>query len=147
MQPWYCAILVLLAFQVSGLVAQDESDAIDAFRIFKQFPAGIGMSDSNNDTIFECMKAKRIWLNAEAKQGEYIWALKSEQGQPKKKITFYLSEGSSPDTFSYKAGSEDAAPEEGTFKYTDYVHCAVLEMPFHGHREYSVAYAGIQNIA
>ncbi|KAL1445225.1 hypothetical protein MTO96_029287 [Rhipicephalus appendiculatus] len=109
MEHSYCTILVAFAFLVSGLVAEDENDAPDAFRIFNEFPT-------------------------EAKQGEYTWVLKNEQGKPKKKITFYLSEGSSPDKFTYKVGSEDADPEEATFKYTDYVHCSVLEMPFHGHQ-------------
>ncbi|KAH6927523.1 hypothetical protein HPB50_005540 [Hyalomma asiaticum] len=29
--------------------------------------------------------------------------------------------------------AQDAVPEEATFRYTDYVSCSVLEMPYHGH--------------
>ncbi|KAL3208794.1 hypothetical protein MRX96_038828 [Rhipicephalus microplus] len=134
MLPWCCAIFIVLSFQEPGLAFQEQNNVPDAFRIFNQFPTGIAMSDSNNDTMYECLKAKRIWLNAEAKKGEYIWVLKSEQGKPRKKISFYLSEGSSPDKFTYKAGSEGTDSEEATFKYTDYIHCSVLEMPFYGHQ-------------
>nr|XP_037280847.1 uncharacterized protein LOC119174135 isoform X4 [Rhipicephalus microplus] len=83
MLPWGCAIFIVLSFQEPGLAFQEQNNVPDAFRIFNQFPTGIAMSDSNNDTMYECLKAKRIWLNAEAKKGEYIWVLKSEQGKPR----------------------------------------------------------------
>ncbi|XP_037280845.2 uncharacterized protein LOC119174135 isoform X2 [Rhipicephalus microplus] len=127
MLPWCCAIYIVLSFHEPGLAFQEQNNVPDAFRILNQFPTGIAMSDSNNDTMYECLKAKRIWLNAEAKKGEYIWVLKGEQGKPRKKISFYLSEGSSPDKFTYKAGSEcilwlsekskDSVPQECLDKF------------------------------
>ncbi|XP_049527892.1 uncharacterized protein LOC125947366 [Dermacentor silvarum] len=134
MQPSFCVILVLSTLQLLVLFAQGESSVIDSFRIFNNFPSGVAISNSNNDSEYECLTAKRIWLNAKAKQGKYIWILKERHGKSKIEIPFYLSQGSSPDTFSYKVGSEDATPEEGKFMYTDYEHCSVLDMPYNGHQ-------------
>uniref|UniRef100_A0A023G938 Putative lipocalin-5 1 n=1 Tax=Amblyomma triste TaxID=251400 RepID=A0A023G938_AMBTT len=128
-----CFALIFGAALLCTLAAADEaSDVPDSFEIFDKFPFAIAISDSNNDTIYECLTAKRAWFDRDAKKGEYIWLLRGHHGKPKKTLSFYVADGSSPDTFIYMEGSEDAKPEVGTFYYTDMETCAVLDMPFSG---------------
>ncbi|KAK8766523.1 hypothetical protein V5799_006695 [Amblyomma americanum] len=101
-------------------------------QIFGKFPFVVAISDINNDTIYECLTAKRAWFDKDAKKGEYIWLLRGHHNNPKKTIAFYVADGSSPDTFLYTEGSDDAKPEVGTFHYTDYETCAVMETPYQG---------------
>ncbi|XP_070395484.1 uncharacterized protein [Dermacentor albipictus] len=90
------------------------------------------VSDQNNDRIYECLTAKRAWLKPEEKKGEYIWFFGGHGGTPKRTVGFYVSEGSSPDTFRFSVDQDDSPSEEAKFYYTDYDNCAVLDIPYNG---------------
>ncbi|KAL1445226.1 hypothetical protein MTO96_029288 [Rhipicephalus appendiculatus] len=100
--------------------------------IFEAFPFVVGISDSDNDTIFECLTAKRAWLDMDTKTAEYIWLLRGHKNNPKKTIPFYLAEGPSPDTYLFMEGSDDAPATVGKFYYSDYKSCAVMDSPYMG---------------
>ncbi|XP_077486266.1 uncharacterized protein LOC144097411 [Amblyomma americanum] len=126
------ALIFGIALQLSLAAADEANEVPDSFLMFSKFPFAVAITDSDNDTIFECVTAKRAWFNMDTKRGEYIWLLKGHDGKPQKTIAFYVAEGKSPDTFLYMEGSEDAQPEIGTFYYTDYENCGVIDMPYHG---------------
>ncbi|XP_077486712.1 uncharacterized protein LOC144098014 [Amblyomma americanum] len=140
MQRICFALILGVALQLSLAVADEASEVPDSFEIFEKFPFAVAISDINNDSIYECLTAKRAWFDKDAKKGEYIWLLRGHHNNPKKTIAFYVADGRSPDTFLYTEGSgenfqicqQDAIPEVGTFHYTDYETCAVLDTPYHG---------------
>ncbi|XP_075550488.1 uncharacterized protein LOC142584213 [Dermacentor variabilis] len=128
-----CLLVVLaISLQLSLPAAQETSDVPDSFKIFENFPFAVAVSDQNNDRIYECLTAKRAWLNPEEKKGEYIWFFGGHGGTPKRTVAFYVFEGSSPDTFRFSVGQDDASSEEAKFYYTDYDNCAVLDIPYNG---------------
>ncbi|XP_049527891.1 uncharacterized protein LOC125947365 [Dermacentor silvarum] len=124
-----CFLVVVVAFQVFSLVAsQENNDVLDSFKVFENFPFGVAITDNDNDTIFECVTAKRAWLDMDSKKVEYVWLLKGPKGTPRKTIAFYAAEGNSPDTFLFMEGSDDAPPVVGKLYYSDYKTCAVIDM-------------------
>ncbi|XP_037521131.1 uncharacterized protein LOC119397884 [Rhipicephalus sanguineus] len=123
---------VIALLPLSLAASQESSDVPDSFKIFQQFPFAVAISDSDNDSIFECLTAKRAWIDMDTKTGEYIWLLKGHNDNPKKTIPFYVAEGQSPDTFLFMEGSDDAPAKVGKFYYADYKSCGVLDVPYNG---------------
>ncbi|XP_075550484.1 uncharacterized protein LOC142584211 [Dermacentor variabilis] len=129
----FCFLVVhVIALQLLLAAAQETSDVPDSFKIFENFPFAVAVSDQDNDTIYECLTAKRMWLAPEEKKGEYIWFFGGHGGIPKRTVAFYVFNGSSPDTIRFTVGSDDAPSDQATFYYTDYENCAILDIPYNG---------------
>ncbi|KAL1468137.1 hypothetical protein MTO96_025645 [Rhipicephalus appendiculatus] len=47
------------------------NDAPDTFKIFESFRFAVSISDSDNDTVFECLQANRTAINPEEKTATY----------------------------------------------------------------------------
>ncbi|KAL1473850.1 hypothetical protein MTO96_038422 [Rhipicephalus appendiculatus] len=128
-----CVLAIVVGFlELSLAASQGTSDVPDCFKVFENFPFAVGISDVNNDTIYECLTTKRAWLDMDTKTGEYVWLLKGHKHHPRKTIPFYVAEGDSPDTFRFMEGSADAPAKVGQCYYSDYKTCTVVEMPYHG---------------
>ncbi|XP_077540068.1 uncharacterized protein LOC144152611 [Haemaphysalis longicornis] len=134
----HCYFLAILTAVVGqALVAsaehtEESHEAPDSFKIFEQFPQGIAILDSNNDTIFECLAVKRMFLDRKTKTAEYVWLFKGHHGEPKQTVAFYAEEGPTPDKFFFMESSEASPKKDGQFYYTDYKTCAVMYMDYHG---------------
>ncbi|KAH7946627.1 hypothetical protein HPB52_002147 [Rhipicephalus sanguineus] len=50
-------------------------------KVFAAFPYAVGISDINNDTIFECLSARRKDFDPEAKTVTYVWSLNDGPGK------------------------------------------------------------------
>uniref|UniRef100_A0A131Z0R5 Lipocalin n=1 Tax=Rhipicephalus appendiculatus TaxID=34631 RepID=A0A131Z0R5_RHIAP len=127
---YFLAAIVTLHLTLG--TAQETNDVPDSFKIFETFPFAVAISDADNDTVYECLTAKRMWLEPEEKKGEYIWFLKGNLDNRKRTVSFYVFEGPSPDTFLFTVGSDEALSSEAKFHYTDYKNCAVLDLPYNG---------------
>ncbi|XP_070395682.1 uncharacterized protein [Dermacentor albipictus] len=125
-------VVLVITLVLSLAAAQETSDVPDSFKIYENFPFAVAVSDSDNDSRYECLTARRMWLLPEEKKGEYVWLLAGHDGKPKQTVSFYVFEGSSPDTVRFTVGSEDSPSHEAKFDYTDYDNCAVLDMPYNG---------------
>ncbi|XP_075550485.1 uncharacterized protein LOC142584212 [Dermacentor variabilis] len=128
-----CFLVVLVVpLQLSLAAAQETNDVPDSFKIFENFPFAVAVSDQDNDTIYECLTAKRMWLTPEEKKGEYIWFFGAHGGKSKRTVSFYVFEGNSPDTFRFTVETDDGPSNEAKFYYTDYENCAILDIPYSG---------------
>uniref|UniRef100_A0A023G2H3 Putative lipocalin-5 1 n=1 Tax=Amblyomma parvum TaxID=251391 RepID=A0A023G2H3_AMBPA len=132
MQCCCLAVFVFAAFQMSLTLAQEGGSVPDSFVLFETFSDVVAISDSDNDTIFECMTASKIWFNKETKTAKFAWNLSGLDENNSSTLTFYIEEGSSPDTFLYRLNSADAQPEVGKFLYADYTTCGISDVPYHG---------------
>ncbi|KAH6925066.1 hypothetical protein HPB50_000288 [Hyalomma asiaticum] len=96
---------VLSTQQLSVLVYLDVltrvGNALFVTRVFAGFSHIVAISDVNNDTIYECLTAKRTEYDREAKTATYIVLFKGHHGGQKKKVGFHVSEGPSPDLFEF----------------------------------------------
>ncbi|KAL1485736.1 hypothetical protein MTO96_047237, partial [Rhipicephalus appendiculatus] len=130
------ALVYLLAAIVSLHLflgtAQQTNDVPDSFKIFETFPFAVAISDADNDTVYECLTTRRMWIEPEEKKGEYVSFLQGNHDNRKRTLSFYVFEGTSPDAFLFTVGSDEALSSEGKFYYTDYENCAVMDLPYNG---------------
>lgn len=100
----------------------------DAFKAFAAFPYAIGISDNDNDTIFECLTARRRDFDPEAKTVTYDWSLNTGPGQERYILSLHHTGGDTPDSAPFTVSNSDKV-YEGYVIYTDYKDCAVTEVP------------------
>ncbi|XP_054922210.1 uncharacterized protein [Dermacentor andersoni] len=101
----------------------------DSFKVFQSFAFAVAISDSDNDTILECMSANRTAINPEEMTATYTFNFPNTQ----KEIPFYVKAGETPGTVTFTVGA-DSTQREGIIYYTDYVNCDVVDLDFHGHQ-------------
>ncbi|XP_037280911.2 uncharacterized protein LOC119174188 [Rhipicephalus microplus] len=104
-------------------------DAPDTFKIFETFRFAVSISDSDNDTVFECLQANRTAFNAEQKTATYVFIFPNTQEQ----IPFHVKYDDTPGIFTFTV-DKDPTPRDGIFYYTDYVNCDVVDIEFRGHQ-------------
>ncbi|XP_077538848.1 uncharacterized protein LOC144151609 [Haemaphysalis longicornis] len=112
-----------------------QSEVVDSFQIFTHFPFTVAISDSDNDTIFECVKANRTEIDEEAQTATFVWIFPETESGPRQEVPFYVKVGDTPGTLSFTVG-DDPTEREGIYYYTDkdYEKCVVLDMEYHGHQ-------------
>ncbi|XP_075556906.1 uncharacterized protein LOC142588997 isoform X2 [Dermacentor variabilis] len=95
-------LALVIRISVTLQVPQTFDDQVpDAFQVYGRFPYIVAISDSNNDTIFECLSAKRTEYDPEAKKVTYVVIFKGHHGGQKKNVAFHVSEGPSPSTIEF----------------------------------------------
>ncbi|KAL1484802.1 hypothetical protein MTO96_032394 [Rhipicephalus appendiculatus] len=102
-------------------------DSPDGFETMKQFPYSVSISDSDNDTIFECMTSKRLAIDEETMTGTFEFLLPSLG----RTLLYYVREGDSPGTMIFTS-STDPIPRDGIIYYTDYQNCVVADLELEG---------------
>ncbi|XP_077538780.1 uncharacterized protein LOC144151557 [Haemaphysalis longicornis] len=110
-----------------------EREIVDSFQVFTHFPYTVAISDSDNDTIFECVKGNRTEIDPEALTATFVWIFPETESSPREEIPFYVKVGEAPGTLSFTVG-EDPTEREGIYYYSDYEKCTVLDMEFRGHQ-------------
>uniref|UniRef100_A0A131YRI9 Lipocalin n=1 Tax=Rhipicephalus appendiculatus TaxID=34631 RepID=A0A131YRI9_RHIAP len=125
-------LLVIVVTQASRGPNKLQRDVPDSFKIFQAFENPIGMIDTNNDSVLECLSARRAEIDPDTQTATYVWSLVGDDGKGRKYIPFYHSPGSTPDETRFSIGSKNRPRATGHFLYTDYKNCAILELPYHG---------------
>ncbi|XP_077540112.1 uncharacterized protein LOC144152640 [Haemaphysalis longicornis] len=105
----------------------------DSFKIFDAFEHPIGIMDTNNDSVFECLSARRKDYDPDAQTVTYIWSIAGEDSNKRQLVPFHHTPGDTPDTTRFTVGS-DSTVRVGRFDYTDYKNCAILEIPYFGYQ-------------
>uniref|UniRef100_A0A023FRT3 Putative lipocalin-5 1 n=1 Tax=Amblyomma cajennense TaxID=34607 RepID=A0A023FRT3_AMBCJ len=102
-------------------------DSFDSFKAMSQFEYLVAISDSNNDTVFECLAAKRTNIDQEAKTATYTFLLPTAGME----LSFHIKPGDEPAT-GILTSNVDPSPREGIIYYTDYQNCVVANLEIHG---------------
>ncbi|XP_077538830.1 uncharacterized protein LOC144151595 [Haemaphysalis longicornis] len=105
----------------------------DAFKVFQTFEDIVGILDSNNDTILECLLARRTAIDLDARTGVYTWEVKSPDGKIRKEIPFFVRAERKPGSLTIFT-DDDPTPRDGVYFYSDYENCVTLKMEFFGER-------------
>ncbi|XP_077486273.1 uncharacterized protein LOC144097420 [Amblyomma americanum] len=104
---------------------------LDAFEIFAMFPHLVAISDSNNDTIMECLTLERTHINRKSKTATYVFLFKGHHGTKKKNVSLHISSGDTPDKFEYYMDDDADRKDVGIILYTDHKNCYVVDGPYH----------------
>ncbi|KAL1486469.1 hypothetical protein MTO96_031371, partial [Rhipicephalus appendiculatus] len=101
--------------------------------VFQSFPYVLSLSDSDNDTIFECMEANRTEFDPVAKTATFVWIFRPPGSSNKIYVPLPQRVGNEPGTIEFRIPG-DPTVREGRLYYTDYDTCAVLDMEILGHQ-------------
>ncbi|XP_037280330.2 uncharacterized protein LOC119173637 [Rhipicephalus microplus] len=104
-----------------------QREAPDAFEVFAAFPYAVGISDTNNDTIFECLSATRKDFDPVAKTVTYVWSLSDGPGK-RKHVGFHHTAGATPDATNFTVG-KSTNMEVAYIVWSDYKDCAITDVP------------------
>lgn len=107
-------------------------DEIDTWKVFENFAFGMAISDSDNDTIFECLAAVRTEIDPATKTAKYLWVFPETEDKLEVTIPLYLTAEEEPGRFTFTM-EDDPTPKEGRIYFTDYYYCAVVDVEYHGH--------------
>ncbi|XP_077541397.1 uncharacterized protein LOC144153620 [Haemaphysalis longicornis] len=102
------------------------SDVTDCFMIWETFESMVAISDSNNDTVFECSSAWRTEIDPETQTATFD----VDFGAQKVKH-FHVKPGDLPSAFIMNVG-EEPEPFEGQYYYTDNENCYITYLDYHG---------------
>ncbi|XP_077535376.1 uncharacterized protein LOC144147178 isoform X3 [Haemaphysalis longicornis] len=108
-----------------------QRDVPDAFKAYGAFPYAVAITDSNNDTIFECLAAERTEFDYEAKTATYIWFVSDGPEKSRNGYPFYYTEGPTLDSANYVVGKDGVSQVEYV-RYTDYKDCLISEASYFG---------------
>ncbi|KAL3186672.1 hypothetical protein MRX96_026830 [Rhipicephalus microplus] len=102
-------------------------DSPDGFKTMEKFEHALAISDSDNDTVFECMTSTRVDINPETMTATYAISLP----KPGNVLLFQITPGSSPGRLIFKSDL-DSNTREGVIYYTDYENCVVADLELQG---------------
>ncbi|XP_077539413.1 uncharacterized protein LOC144152078 [Haemaphysalis longicornis] len=129
----WSTIVVLGKLGAPGGPLQFPQQDVDAFKAVEGFPSSVAISDWDNDTVFECLKAFRTEMNSEARTATMVWELPPTEDSPGQLLPLHLSVGDEPDVLSFTV-DEDTTPMEARIYYTDYSQCVVMDIEYPNHR-------------
>ncbi|XP_070395666.1 uncharacterized protein [Dermacentor albipictus] len=92
----------------------------------EKFENVVAISDSDNDTIFECLAAHRTDIDVEAQAATYMFDFFSSGLH----IPFRISRGETLGTVTFTVGM-DLTPLEGTVYFTDFENCVVVNAEYY----------------
>ncbi|XP_077488478.1 uncharacterized protein LOC144099208 [Amblyomma americanum] len=121
-------IMRVLIFIFHTLLLKTQRTSQLSRMIFAKFPYGVGISDVDNDTIFECLTAKRKDFDPVAKTVTYVWSLNDGDGK-RKHVGFHHTAGATPDATNFTVGQDSSKVEVAYFRWSDYKDCAITEVP------------------
>ncbi|XP_077486167.1 uncharacterized protein LOC144097295 [Amblyomma americanum] len=98
-------------------------EPVDSFKIWYTFDSAVAISDSDNDTIFECLTAKKTDINLESKTANFTFFMPTAG----KEISIHVKPGDEP-SHLILTSDDDPTPREGVNYYTDYHDCVVANL-------------------
>ncbi|KAL1483913.1 hypothetical protein MTO96_050159 [Rhipicephalus appendiculatus] len=96
-------------------------------QVMAAIPSAVAISDSDNDTIFDCLIAKRTEIDYEAKKATYVWTTGGQE------IHFVATPARKRGRVDLMIG-DDPEVKEGIFYFFNR-RCLVMDVEYHGHRE------------
>ncbi|KAL1445118.1 hypothetical protein MTO96_029338 [Rhipicephalus appendiculatus] len=106
-------------------------DVPDSFQVLTQFKDVAAISDSDNDTIFDCLVSHRTNIDYETQRATYVWTIKGGDGSSKTDVVQQLMPGPTPGTLDMIMG-DDPTVKEAILYYTD-DKCCVADIEYNGH--------------
>uniref|UniRef100_A0A034WXN0 Lipocalin 31 n=1 Tax=Rhipicephalus microplus TaxID=6941 RepID=A0A034WXN0_RHIMP len=106
-------------------------DTADAKAVFDNFASAIAIFDVDKDGDLDCLSTVRLDYDKNASTAIYFWTLKNLNGHAQN-ISFQVAPGPALNQFLVKDKNSDEPVQIGTYDYTDYKNCVVMEMPYHG---------------
>uniref|UniRef100_G3MRN1 Lipocalin/cytosolic fatty-acid binding domain-containing protein n=1 Tax=Amblyomma maculatum TaxID=34609 RepID=G3MRN1_AMBMU len=100
-------------------------------KAFLQLPHLVAISDSNNDTIMECLTLERTELNIQNKTSAYMFLFRGHHGTAKRNLTFFASQISAPDNFEFYTEEDPTTKSIVTIPYWNGINCFVADGPYH----------------
>ncbi|KAL1471851.1 hypothetical protein MTO96_023450, partial [Rhipicephalus appendiculatus] len=76
-------------------------DVPDAFQAIIENKDAIAISDSDNDTIFDCLVANRTEFDYKARTSTYVWTFQGADGSSKQDVAFTVMPGPTPGTINF----------------------------------------------
>ncbi|XP_037521127.1 uncharacterized protein LOC119397865 [Rhipicephalus sanguineus] len=122
----WAAALVVAKLGPPGGPQKLHQDPTDSFKVMEKFQHVVAISDSDNDTVFECLAANRTEIDIEAQTATYMFDFLSSGLH----IPFRISRGDTPGTVSFTIGA-DATPMEGMVHFTDLANCVVVSAEYY----------------
>nr|XP_037287061.1 uncharacterized protein LOC119180031 [Rhipicephalus microplus] len=107
-------------------------EVADSYEAFSNFPYSVAISDSDNDTMFECVVANRTEIDPESRTATFVWHFPETDHSPEQYIPFHGKAGSSPGTMEVTVG-DDPTVRDGIFYYST-KDCVVMDLEYRGHQ-------------
>ncbi|KAL3191478.1 hypothetical protein MRX96_059851 [Rhipicephalus microplus] len=108
-------------------------DEPNSFQVLKQFKDVMAISDSDNDTIFDCLVSHRTNIKYETQTATYVWNIKGGNSSSKPGVVFQqLKPGRATGTLDVIMG-DDPNVKEAILYYTD-DKCCVADIEYNGHQ-------------
>uniref|UniRef100_A0A131YG24 Lipocalin n=1 Tax=Rhipicephalus appendiculatus TaxID=34631 RepID=A0A131YG24_RHIAP len=126
-------VIVLAKLGPPGGPQKLTHDTADAVKVFQSFPYVVSVTDSDNDTIFECMEANRTEFDPVAKTATFVWILRAPGSPDRVEVPLPQKAGQEPGTVEF-LDPIDQTPREAKIYYTDYETCAILDFEVYGHQ-------------
>ncbi|XP_037579691.2 uncharacterized protein LOC119462415 [Dermacentor silvarum] len=127
------ALTVLAKLGPPGGPQKLTHEIADTLEVFRSFPYVVSITDSNNDTIFECMEANRTEFDPVAMTATFVWIFRAPGSSNRIEIPVPQKVGQEPGTVEF-LDPQDGTPREGKIYYTDYDTCAILDFEILGHQ-------------
>uniref|UniRef100_G3MLB3 Lipocalin/cytosolic fatty-acid binding domain-containing protein n=1 Tax=Amblyomma maculatum TaxID=34609 RepID=G3MLB3_AMBMU len=99
---------------------------IDIFKVIQSYPSAVAIADTVNDSMQQCLSARRTSIDQEALTATYVWTLQKTDSLPKQEITFNVRPGKEPGTLDMTVG-DDPTPKETIVYYAD-DDCIVMDV-------------------
>uniref|UniRef100_A0A131YL81 Lipocalin n=1 Tax=Rhipicephalus appendiculatus TaxID=34631 RepID=A0A131YL81_RHIAP len=102
-------------------------DAAGVIKMISTFNYLVFISDSENNTVFECTSAKRLYVDPEALSATYLWMFPITG----REVLLRIHDGGPPGIVQFEMYKDDL-PREAIVYYTNYENCAIIQADIHG---------------
>ncbi|XP_075551166.1 uncharacterized protein LOC142584788 [Dermacentor variabilis] len=104
-------------------------DGADIIKLISTFDYVVAISDADNDTIFECMSAKRLEYDPAVLSATYLWVFPSTGLQ----VPIFIQPGGPVGTVQFTI-PQDETPKEAIVYYSNYENCVVISVELYGNQ-------------
>ncbi|XP_065282486.1 uncharacterized protein [Dermacentor albipictus] len=103
--------------------------------VFGGFRSGLALFDMDNDGDLDCVSTVTEDFDESVPSVTYVWLLNAVNGHKARNISFYVRGSDTPGEFLFKDKNADGPLQSGTYLYSDYKDCLILEMPYGSSQE------------
>lgn len=107
-------------------------DVLDSFKVISSWESAVSVADSDDDSMFDCLKATRTKIDYDAQTAKFMWTFYESANSPRKEVTFLVRPGPRPGTMEMTSGN-DPKVSEGIFYFMN-DECLVMDLEYHGHQ-------------
>ncbi|XP_037286861.2 uncharacterized protein LOC119179845 isoform X1 [Rhipicephalus microplus] len=123
---------VLAKLGAPGGPLKKHYDFPDVFEVVSEYKDAMSISDSDNDTIFDCLLTNRTEVDYEARTFKYVWTSQGADGSPQEEVLMTGMPG--PTSGSVRFFVEgDPTMRDALIYYSD-KSCSIMDVEYHGHQ-------------